>query len=98
MPHLAEPGPRPRRSGSLDARHPDFAGAPAGPPTARRNVASLNAPPEPPPGFAGRYVDTRPMADEMALPLIRLWCEALEDANPLYHDAEYARTSRHGGI
>jgi hypothetical protein len=38
------------------------------------------------------------MDDEMGLPLIRLWCEVLEDANPLYHDDDYARGSRYGGI
>ncbi len=38
------------------------------------------------------------MDDEICLPSIRLWCEVLEDANPLYYDREYARTTRHGGI
>jgi acyl dehydratase len=38
------------------------------------------------------------MVDEMSLALIRLWCEVLEDANPLYHDPEFARTSQYGGI
>ena len=54
--------------------------------------------PEAPKGFEGRHTGSWPMADEMGLALIRLWCEVLEDANPLYHDAEYARKSRHGGI
>src|SRR4051812_34535298 len=38
------------------------------------------------------------MADEMGLALIRLWCEVLEDANPLYHDEGFARSSAYGGI
>ena len=54
--------------------------------------------PQPPPGFDGHYVESWPMADEMSLSMIRLWCEVLEDANPLYHDEAYARGSRHGGI
>ena len=29
---------------------------------------------------------------------IHLWCEALEDWNPLYWDEEYAKNSRYGGI
>lgn len=38
------------------------------------------------------------MDDAMDLSLIRVWCEVLEDANPLYHDLDYALRSRHGGI
>jgi acyl dehydratase len=48
--------------------------------------------------FDGVEVATWRMDDEICRPSIRLWCEVLEDANPLYHDPEYARTSRHGGI
>ena len=29
---------------------------------------------------------------------IMYWCDMVEDANPLYADGEYARTSRHGGV
>lgn len=29
---------------------------------------------------------------------IHLWCEALEDWNPLYWDRDYATASRHGGV
>ena len=49
-------------------------------------------------GIQGELVESWPMDDEMALPLIRLWCEVLEDANPMYHDADYASRSRHRGI
>lgn len=49
-------------------------------------------------GIEGKLVDSWPMDDEMALPLVRLWCEVLEDANPMYHDAAFAATTRHGGI
>jgi acyl dehydratase len=42
----------------------------------------------------GQAEPARPLtADE-----IHLWCEALEDWNPLYWDEEYARKSRYGGI
>jgi acyl dehydratase len=30
--------------------------------------------------------------------MIRHWVEAVEDANPLYTDEEYARSSKYGGI
>jgi hypothetical protein len=49
-------------------------------------------------GIDGELVARWPMDDEMALPLIRLWCEVLEDADPMYYDDEYASRSRHGGI
>jgi hypothetical protein len=49
-------------------------------------------------GVDGELVERWRMDDEMALPLIRLWCEVLEDRNPMYHDADYASKSRHGGI
>lgn len=54
--------------------------------------------PELPPDFQGRHVDSWLMADEMSKALIRLWCEVLEDANPLYHDESYATASRYGTI
>ena len=37
---------------------------------------------------------TRPLTKDE----IHLWCEALEDWNPLYWDEGYAASSRHGGI
>jgi acyl dehydratase len=30
--------------------------------------------------------------------MIRHWCEAMEDGNPLYTDEDYARTSKYGGV
>jgi len=36
--------------------------------------------------------------DEVTRAMIRHWCEAMEDANPLYGDAAYAGKSRYGGI
>jgi acyl dehydratase len=49
-------------------------------------------------GIDGTLVESWPMDDEMALPLVRLWCEVTEDANPMYHDHEFASRSRHGGV
>jgi len=37
-------------------------------------------------------------ADEVNKAMIRIWCEMLEDANPLYTDEAYARSSEYGGI
>ncbi len=31
-------------------------------------------------------------------PMIRHWCEAMEDGNPVYTDEKYARTTKYGGI
>lgn len=36
--------------------------------------------------------------DEVCKPMIRHWCEAMQDGNPLYTDEEYARESKYGGI
>jgi acyl dehydratase len=36
--------------------------------------------------------------DEVNKPMIRHWCEAMQDGNPLYSDEEYAKQSRHGGV
>jgi len=36
--------------------------------------------------------------DEVCRPMIRHWCEAMQDGNPLYTDEEYARKSKYGGI
>jgi len=36
--------------------------------------------------------------DEVCKPMIRHWCEAMEDGNPLYTDEEYARKSKYGSI
>jgi len=36
--------------------------------------------------------------DEVNKPMIRIWCEMVEDANPLYTDEAYAKKSEYGGI
>jgi len=36
--------------------------------------------------------------DEVCKPMIRHWCEAMQDGNPLYTDEEYARKSKYGSI
>ncbi len=36
--------------------------------------------------------------DEVNRAMIRHWCEAMEDGNPLYSDEEYAKKSKYGGI
>lgn len=36
--------------------------------------------------------------DEVCRPMIRHWCEVMEDTNPLYTDEEYAQHSKYGGI
>ncbi len=34
--------------------------------------------------------------DEVCQPMIRHWCEAMQDGNPMYTDLEYARKSKYG--
>jgi acyl dehydratase len=56
----------------------------------------------------GLYEDLQAMVGEEAGPfdsndeinkaMIRHWCEAMEDGNPLYTDEEYAKTTEFGGI
>ena len=36
--------------------------------------------------------------DEVNVPMIRHWVDAMDDQNPVYLDAEFAATTRHGGI
>lgn len=48
--------------------------------------------------FKGRLADTWPMDDEMGSALVRLWCEVLEDPNPVYYDPDFAARSRFGGL
>lgn len=36
--------------------------------------------------------------DEVTRSSIRHWCEAMEDANPLYTDEQYARRSKYGNV
>lgn len=39
-----------------------------------------------------------PAPDEVNVPMVRHWCEALGDVNPVYLDAEAAAQSAHGGL
>jgi acyl dehydratase len=48
--------------------------------------------------FNGRLVESWPMDDEMGPALVRLWCEVLEDPNPIYWDADFAARSSLGGL
>ncbi len=59
--------------------------------------------PDTTPDFARPYIGkSQPSGGLPERPLtaddIHLWCEALEDWNPLYWDEDYAATSRHGGL
>ncbi|MFC1944663.1 MaoC family dehydratase N-terminal domain-containing protein [Chloroflexota bacterium] len=38
------------------------------------------------------------VVDEVNKPMIRMWCEMVEDTNPLYTDEEYATRSEYGCI
>jgi acyl dehydratase len=82
---------------SLPSRDGERARMPAAPPGGDVPV------PDDTPDFArpfvgrlqpGGYLPERPLTKDE----IHLWCEALEDWNPLYWDEEYAAASRHGGI
>ena len=46
-------------------------------------------------GTEGPVITT---VDEVCKPMIRHWCEAMQDGNPLYTDEEYARKSSYGSI
>ena len=46
----------------------------------------------------GREGERLVAADEVCKPMIRHWCEAMQDGNPLYTDEEYASKSKYGGI
>jgi acyl dehydratase len=49
--------------------------------------------------FEGRGVGARELgADPVNQPMIRHWCEAIGDANPVYTDPDAAQRSVHGGI
>ena len=54
------------------------------------------------PAFAqhlvGQTKETTYRAQPLAESELHLWCESLEDWNPLYWDKAYAATSRHGGL
>ena len=40
----------------------------------------------------------QPAPDEVNVPMVRHWCEAIGDRNPVYLDAEAAEASVHGGL
>jgi acyl dehydratase len=46
----------------------------------------------------GEKTGPYPANDKVDEAMIRHWCEAMEDDNPLYTDEEYARKSKYGGI
>jgi len=49
--------------------------------------------------FAGQQVDEpTPAPDPVNRPMIRHWCDAVCDLNPVYTDAEFAKGSVHGGV
>ena len=49
--------------------------------------------------FEGREVGEPFVArDPVNQPMIRHWCDAMDDANPVYTDPELAAQSVHGGI
>ena len=61
---------------------------------------------EPEPGLiagARQHVGAPPVGerrgrDPVNLAMIHHWCDAIDDRNPVYVDAEFAATTRHGGI
>jgi uncharacterized OB-fold protein/acyl dehydratase len=49
--------------------------------------------------WVGRPANTPSIArDAVNLPMIRRWCEAMGETNPIYHDDEAARAAGHPGI
>jgi uncharacterized OB-fold protein len=46
----------------------------------------------------GRETEPRGARDPVNQPMIRHWCDAVGDANPVYLDPELAAASRHGGV
>ena len=48
--------------------------------------------------MVGRESDLQVCKDEVDKAMIRHWCEAMEDGNPLYTDEAYAKESRYDGI
>ncbi len=48
--------------------------------------------------MVGEEAGPFPANDEVNQAMIRHWCEAMEDGNPMYTDEEYAKASKHGGI
>ncbi len=48
--------------------------------------------------MVGREAGPFMAPDEVNKPMIRHWCEAMQDGNPLYSDKEYAKQSKYGDI
>ena len=48
--------------------------------------------------LVGQEGAARVAVDEVCKPMIRHWCEAMQDGNPLYTDEEYAKKSKYGSI
>lgn len=46
----------------------------------------------------GQESELQVCKDDVDRSMIRHWCEAMEDGNPLYTDEEYAKRSKYGGI
>jgi acyl dehydratase len=46
----------------------------------------------------GKRGETEVARDAVNLPMIRHWCDAMEDANPVYTDAAFASRSVHGAL
>ena len=48
--------------------------------------------------MVGQESELQVCKDDVNKAMIRHWCEAMEDGNPLYTDEAYAKTSKYGGI
>jgi len=48
--------------------------------------------------LVGQEGSRREAVDEVGKPMIRHWCAAMQDGNPLYTDEEYARKSKYGSV
>jgi 3-oxo-4,17-pregnadiene-20-carboxyl-CoA hydratase alpha subunit len=48
--------------------------------------------------IVGRESPPQPARDAVNLPMIRHWCDAVGDRNPVYTDPDFAARSRHGGL
>jgi len=51
-----------------------------------------------PAGYPSTFASSRPMDDPVCLGMIRLWCEVLEDKNPVYYDEAFAKQNGFRGI
>jgi acyl dehydratase len=48
--------------------------------------------------MVGQESELQVCKDEVSKAMIRHWCEAMEDGNPLYTDEVYAKQSKYGGV